>query len=151
MSTAIVTGSGGLIGSESVKYFVEAGYDVIGIENDMRARFFGPGASTRRVSEELVERYPEFRWLDLDIRDSDAVSRVFATATELELIIHAAGQPSHDWAASDPPHRLNRQRKRHPQPVGGHSPLQAGGDVHLHFDEQGVRRPPKPSTARRAR
>jgi CDP-paratose 2-epimerase len=104
VATAIVTGSGGLIGSESVRYFVEAGYDVVGLENDMRARFFGPDASTRRVSEWLLEQYPaEFRWLELDIRDADAVMRVFEEhKRDLDLVIHTAAQPSHDWAATDP-------------------------------------------------
>jgi CDP-paratose 2-epimerase len=104
VATAIVTGSGGLIGSESVQYFVEQGFDVIGLENDMRAAFFGPDASTRPVSERLVERYPdEFRWIELDIRDVAGVNRVFAEhASSLELVIHTAAQPSHDWAASDP-------------------------------------------------
>jgi CDP-paratose 2-epimerase len=103
MPTAIVTGSGGLIGSESVRYFVEQGYDVIGLENDMRAAFFGADASTRRVSEELVALYPdEFRWLELDIRDGEGVARVFAEHRDLELVVHTAAQPSHDWAASDP-------------------------------------------------
>jgi CDP-paratose 2-epimerase len=100
--TAIITGSGGLIGSESVQHFVEAGFDVIGLENDMRARFFGPSASTRPVTERLQERYPEFRSVELDIRDADGIERVFAEATDLELVIHTAAQPSHDWAASDP-------------------------------------------------
>jgi CDP-paratose 2-epimerase len=102
MPTAIVTGSGGLIGSESVAYFAEAGFDVVGLENDMRAHFFGPDASTRRVSERLAETYEsEFRWLEVDIRDPDAVMRVFAKSRP-ELVIHTAAQPSHDWAASDP-------------------------------------------------
>ncbi|HEX3392543.1 MAG TPA: NAD-dependent epimerase/dehydratase family protein [Solirubrobacteraceae bacterium] len=104
MPTAIVTGSGGLVGAESVRHFVRAGYDVVGLENDMRARFFGPDASTARTSQALVERYPsEFRSLELDIRDADGVARVFAErAGQIELVIHAAAQPSHDWAASDP-------------------------------------------------
>jgi CDP-paratose 2-epimerase len=103
MPTAIITGSGGLIGSECVRHFVEAGYDVVGLENDMRASFFGPDASTRSVSERLVERYPDFRWVDLDIRDAEAVDRTFReNAADLDLIIHTAAQPSHDWAASDP-------------------------------------------------
>jgi CDP-paratose 2-epimerase len=104
VATAFVTGSGGLIGSESVKHFVEAGYDVVGLENDMRASFFGPDASTRRTSEALVEAYgDEFRWVELDIRDADGVMRLFAEhASDLELIVHTAAQPSHDWAASDP-------------------------------------------------
>ncbi|HEY2216422.1 MAG TPA: NAD-dependent epimerase, partial [Solirubrobacteraceae bacterium] len=59
MPTAIVTGSGGLIGSESVARFVELGYDVLGLENDMRARFFGAAASTARVSEALLARFPD--------------------------------------------------------------------------------------------
>jgi CDP-paratose 2-epimerase len=101
--SAIVTGSGGLIGSESVRHFVKDGFDVIGLENDMRARFFGPEASTRRVTERLLEDFPdEFRSLDLDIRDADSVMRVFAEARDLALVVHAAAQPSHDWAASDP-------------------------------------------------
>ncbi len=104
MPTAIVTGSGGLIGSESVRYFVEQGFDVVGLENDMRASFFGAEASTRPVSERLAEEYESgFRWLDVDIRDADAVSRAFAEAApQLELVVHTAAQPSHDWAASDP-------------------------------------------------
>jgi CDP-paratose 2-epimerase len=104
VATAIVTGSGGLIGSESVEYFVEEGFDVIGLENDMRASFFGASASTRPVSERLAQRYPgDFHWLELDIRDADGVNGVFARhARELELVIHTAAQPSHDWAASDP-------------------------------------------------
>jgi CDP-paratose 2-epimerase len=102
--TVIITGSGGLIGSESVRHFAESDYDVIGIENDMRASFFGPEASTRRTSERLLETYPnEFRWVDLDIRDAEGVRRLFAEhARDLTLIVHTAAQPSHDWAASDP-------------------------------------------------
>src|SRR5689334_6458988 len=104
MPTAIVTGSGGLIGSESVRYFVEAGYEVIGIENDMRARFFGPMASTARTTERLVRSYGDsFRSLDIDVRDADGVERAFVQAgSGLALVIHTAAQPSHDWAASDP-------------------------------------------------
>jgi CDP-paratose 2-epimerase len=104
MATAIVTGSGGLIGSQSVQHFVQAGYDVIGLENDMRARFFGPTASTAHTTERLSRTYSDaFRSLEIDIRDRDAVERTFAGAgPDLELIIHTAAQPSHDWAASDP-------------------------------------------------
>jgi CDP-paratose 2-epimerase len=68
----------------------------------MRARFFGPAASTRPVTERLQERYQEFRSVELDIRDAEGVGRAFADATDLELVIHTAAQPSHDWAASDP-------------------------------------------------
>ena len=103
MPTAIVTGSGGLVGSDSVRHFVQAGYRVVGIENDMRARFFGPDASTQRVTDALVEQFSEFENVELDIRDAEAVSRLFAAhAADLEIVIHTAAQPSHDWAASDP-------------------------------------------------
>jgi len=104
MPTAIVTGSGGLIGSESVAHFVQAGYEVVGLENDMRARFFGPDASTAHTTDALVRRYPEqFRTHEIDIRDAEGVGRVFSQhAGQIELVIHTAAQPSHDWAASDP-------------------------------------------------
>jgi CDP-paratose 2-epimerase len=103
VAVAVVSGSGGLIGSESVRHLVETGWDVVGLENDLRARFFGPEASTAEVSRELVERYPNFRWLEIDIRDADAVDRAFSSeGSRIELVIHAAAQPSHDWAARDP-------------------------------------------------
>jgi CDP-paratose 2-epimerase len=103
VGTAIVTGSGGLVGSESVRHLVEAGWDIIGLENDMRARFFGPEASTARTTEELVSAYPGYRSLEVDVRDNDRVERVFAQHSKrLELVIHTAAQPSHDWAARDP-------------------------------------------------
>jgi CDP-paratose 2-epimerase len=97
MPSAIITGSGGLIGSEAVARFARAGFDVIGIENDMRARFFGPEASTARTTKRLLDEHPAFRSEDLDIRDRDGIDRLFARhAHDLELIVHAAGQPSHD-------------------------------------------------------
>jgi CDP-paratose 2-epimerase len=77
VATAVVSGSGGLIGSESVRYFVEQGFSVVGLENDLRARFFGPEASTRPVTERLTATYPEFRSLAVDIRDADAVMHAF--------------------------------------------------------------------------
>jgi CDP-paratose 2-epimerase len=103
MPTAIVTGSGGLIGSEAVRQLIESGHDVVGLENDMRARFFGPDASTAHVTRALTERYPSFRSLELDIRDADGIDALWARhARDIELIVHAAAQPSHDWAARDP-------------------------------------------------
>jgi CDP-paratose 2-epimerase len=104
MPIAIVTGSGGLIGSESVRHFAERGWTVVGLENDMRARFFGADASTARATAALVRRFPhEFVHEDVDIRDADSVNRIFARAgSSIGVVVHAAAQPSHDWAASDP-------------------------------------------------
>jgi CDP-paratose 2-epimerase len=103
-SVAIVTGSGGLIGSETVIHFAERGWTVVGVDNDMRARFFGPEASTARMTGWLGERYrAEFVAEDVDIRDAAAVDRIFARdGGRIGLVVHAAAQPSHDWAAHDP-------------------------------------------------
>jgi CDP-paratose 2-epimerase len=103
MAIALITGSGGLIGSEAVRYFASTGFDVIGLDNDMRARFFGPEASTRHTSDELREQFDNFSGLNVDIRDRDEVDRVFAEHSKaIELVIHTAAQPSHDWAAREP-------------------------------------------------
>jgi CDP-paratose 2-epimerase len=103
MPVAIVTGSGGLVGSATSRRLIEAGYDVIGLENDMRARFFGEEASTAHVTAALVSEYPEFESLEIDVRDEAAVDDVFAAhGSRIELVVHAAAQPSHDWAAREP-------------------------------------------------
>ena len=103
MPVAIVTGSGGLVGSAASRRLIEAGYEVIGVENDMRARFFGADASTAHVTEALVSELPEFHSLEADIRDEAAVDAVFAEhRSRVELVVHAAAQPSHDWAAREP-------------------------------------------------
>jgi CDP-paratose 2-epimerase len=103
MPVAIITGSGGLIGSEAVGHFVGRGYDVVGIENDMRAAFFGPEASTAHVTERLISELSEFRSENVDIRDREAVDRIFSWhGNAIEVVIHTAAQPSHDWAAGDP-------------------------------------------------
>jgi CDP-paratose 2-epimerase len=103
MPSAIITGSGGLIGSEAVARFARAGFDVIGVENDMRQSFFGPEASTARTTKRLLDEYPGFQSVDLDIRDREGIEGLFSEhAHDLELIVHTAAQPSHDWAASDP-------------------------------------------------
>ncbi|OGC59483.1 hypothetical protein A3A70_00665 [candidate division WWE3 bacterium RIFCSPLOWO2_01_FULL_42_11] len=97
----LVTGSSGLIGSESVRFFAALGYEVYGIDNDMRAYFFGEDASTdwnRKLLEEQVGRYHH---LNLDIRDIDAIFNLFE-GNKFELVIHTAAQPSHDWAAREP-------------------------------------------------
>jgi CDP-paratose 2-epimerase len=104
MKIVLVTGSAGLIGSESVMYFCDRGYTTVGLDNDMRRTFFGDDASTRWNRDRLIETYPgRYVHHDVDIRDQDAVARVFGEyGSDIDLIIHAAAQPSHDWAARDP-------------------------------------------------
>ena len=104
MRTVLVTGSAGLIGSQSVLFFIQQGFHVVGIDNDLRSYFFGPEASTRWNRDLLKDRYGDrYSHFDVDIRDHQAVDRIFAEySTDLVLIIHAAAQPSHDWAASNP-------------------------------------------------
>lgn len=103
MPLAIVTGSGGLIGSETVAHFARRGLDVVGIENDTRAALFGAEASTAETTRRLGATYDSFRSVDMDIRDADGVMRLFeAHSGRIEAVVHTAAQPSHDWAASDP-------------------------------------------------
>lgn len=104
MPTAVVTGSGGLIGAESVAFFIEEGFHVIGLDNDLRSYFFGPDATTRPTTDRLSKTFGDaFTPMDVDIRDVDAVTRLFARhAKEIELVVHTAAQPSHDWAATEP-------------------------------------------------
>ncbi|PZV18019.1 MAG: NAD-dependent epimerase [Leptolyngbya sp.] len=104
MPTVLITGSAGLIGSESVRFFAQLGFNIIGIDNDLRSYFFGESASTQWNRDLLKDKYGEqYRHYDLDIRDRDAIERIFKEhATGINLIIHTAAQPSHDWAASDP-------------------------------------------------
>lgn len=103
MSVAIVTGSGGLVGAETVRQFTRAGHTVAGVDNDLRAYFFGPDASTRWAAERLAEECPGYRHHDADIRDLDALDRIFAEyAGEIAAVVHTAAQPSHDWAAKEP-------------------------------------------------
>ena len=98
---AIVTGSGGLIGSECVRLLCEQGWHVVGVDNDMRQEFFGPGGTTRPTVLELVSTLPDYRHLEFDIRDRKAVRDLFQRERP-DFIIHTAAQPSHDKAASIP-------------------------------------------------
>jgi len=101
-NVALITGSAGLIGSESVSFFSDIGFDVVGIDNDLRAYFFGKEASTRWMQEILIKRYPKhYHHFDFDIRDNDKLIKLFKDYRPA-LIIHAAAQPSHDWAAKEP-------------------------------------------------
>ncbi len=103
MQTVIVTGSAGLIGSETVRRFHKEGYQIIGVDNDMRARFFGQEASTAPTRQQLEAELPHYRHHAIDIRDAAALDALFAeVGAGLRLIVHTAAQPSHDWAAREP-------------------------------------------------
>jgi len=103
MKTAIITGSAGLIGSEGVRFFSEKGFQVVGIDNDMRKVFFGEDASTKWNRDKLKEEIRGYIHHDIDIRDKLQIERLFSEYNkDIELVIHAAAQPSHDWAARDP-------------------------------------------------
>jgi CDP-paratose 2-epimerase len=103
MGIVIVTGSAGLIGAETVRRFAAEGHTVAGIDNDMRAYFFGPEGSTRWSSEELREQLPNYLHHEADIRDYAELQGVFEKyAGEIDLVVHTAAQPSHDWAAKEP-------------------------------------------------
>ena len=98
---ALITGSSGLIGSEVVDYFCRLGWNVHGVDNNMRADFFGPGGDTRWNQQRLIEAHSGFRHHELDVRDRTGVEKLVATLRPA-LVVHAAAQPSHDLAASRP-------------------------------------------------
>src|SRR4030095_6000784 len=103
MKRILITGSAGLIGSEAARFFAARGYHIVGIDNDMRAEFFGPEASSKWNLKQLVEdlggRYLHH---DVDIRDAAALdSAIKSVSHEIKAVIHTAAQPSHDWAVRD--------------------------------------------------
>ncbi len=97
----LVTGSAGLIGSESVRWFCERGFFVVGVDNDMRRYFFGAEASTQWNRRQLEDKYKNYTHYAIDIRDNTQLENLFSKYN-FDLIIHTAAQPSHDWAAKEP-------------------------------------------------
>ncbi len=103
MDIALVTGSSGLIGSEACKFLHEKGFRVIGIDNDMRKYFFGEDASTAHVQQQLAAQLNNYFHHPIDIRDFQALGAIFRHySSDIQLVVHAAAQPSHDWAAKEP-------------------------------------------------
>lgn len=100
---ALVTGSSGLIGSQAVSFLHERGFSVIGIDNDMRSYFFGPTASTLDSKDALLIDFANYKHFEIDIRDFNALEDIFSIYKDkIEIIVHTAAQPSHDWAAKEP-------------------------------------------------
>lgn len=103
MSVVIVTGSCGLIGSETVSFFAQKGFDLVGIDNNMRKSFFGPDGSILWNKKRLVKLYKNYHHYSADIRSQTKINSIFKKyGKDIVLIVHAAAQPSHDWAARDP-------------------------------------------------
>ncbi len=103
MSIALVTGSSGLIGSETCKFFHEKGMKIVGIDNDLRKYFFGADASTNWNTSQLQKSLKNFTHHAIDIRDQEGIFKLFKEyKSEIKAVIHTAAQPSHDWAAKEP-------------------------------------------------
>jgi CDP-paratose 2-epimerase len=103
MKIALITGSAGLIGSQACSFFSERGYKIIGIDNDMRAYFFGEGSSTKDSLESIKSNISDYEHYNVDIRDYDKLNEIFGKYKyEIEIVIHTAAQPSHDWAVKEP-------------------------------------------------
>ena len=103
MSVAVITGSAGLIGSETARFLHAKGMEIVGIDNNMREYFFGADASTRWNTARLQEDLPNFSHYPIDVRDERAVDSLFAERGKaISLVVHTAAQPSHDWAAREP-------------------------------------------------
>ncbi len=103
MSIAVVTGASGLVGSESARFLHAKGLDVVGIDNNLRAYFFGEDGSTDWNAQRLQEELSGYPHVSLDIRDRDALTRLFGKyGNDIRIVVHCAAQPSHDWAAKEP-------------------------------------------------
>ena len=101
MKKLLVTGSAGLIGSEVVASFIASGWTVLGVDNNMRADFFGPKGDTTWNTRRMVERYEHYECVDADIRDRARLQAIVADFAP-DAVVHTAAQPSHDLAASRP-------------------------------------------------
>lgn len=103
MDICIVTGSSGLIGSESVRFFSAKDFKVIGIDNNLRAHFFGKNGDTTWVKNQLKEKFKNFDHYNCDVRDKKKITNIFKKfSNDIKIVVHCAGQPSHDWAYKNP-------------------------------------------------
>tara|TARA_Y100000590_G_scaffold33501_1_gene36749 strand:- start:2060 stop:3106 length:1047 start_codon:yes stop_codon:yes gene_type:complete len=103
MSIVIITGSGGLVGAESVKFFSKKFSKVIGIDNNMRAYFFGKNGSVKKNIISLKKNVKNYTHHNIDIRNLSKIKKIFKKyRSKTKFIIHSAAQPSHDWAVNGP-------------------------------------------------
>ena len=103
MSVVLITGSSGLVGSESVNFFSDKGFDVIGIDNNLRKFFFGKDGSTLWLKNKLLKRNKKFISYNCDIRNYSYLEKIFKKyKSQISLIIHCAAQPSHDYGKNFP-------------------------------------------------
>ena len=103
MSIILITGSSGLVGSESVNFFSKKGFDVVGIDNDLRKFFFGNEASTNKIKKDLIKNNKRFKSYNTDIRNYNGLEKIYKKFKKnISLIIHCAAQPSHDYGKNFP-------------------------------------------------
>ena len=103
MSIAVITGSSGLIGSETARFLHEKGMQIVGIDNNLRQYFFGEDGSTDWNTKQLQKDLKHYTHFSFDVRDEEAIGKLFRDlGKEIVLVVHAAAQPSHDWAAKEP-------------------------------------------------
>ena len=103
MSIILITGSSGLVGSESVNFFSKKGFDVVGIDNDLRKVFFGNEASTNKIKKDLIKNNKRFKSYNTDIRNYNGLEKIYKKFKKnISLIIHCAAQPSHDYGKNFP-------------------------------------------------
>ena len=103
MSIVLITGSCGLVGSESVEFFSSKGFDVVGIDNNSRLKFFGKDGDINWIKSSLIKSYKKYIHKNIDIRNYSALKKIFWNyRNSIKLIIHSAAQPSHDWAKKKP-------------------------------------------------
>jgi len=103
MSIVIITGSTGLVGSESVNFFSDKGFEVVGIDNNLRKFFFGDDGSTNWIKNKLLKRNKKFKNFNLDIRNRLGIEKIFKKYKKnISLVIHCAAQPSHDYGKNFP-------------------------------------------------
>jgi CDP-paratose 2-epimerase len=99
MKIALITGSCGLVGSESASFFSEKGFHVVGIDNNYRKFFFGKDGDISWVKKKLKKSLKNYKHFNTDIRNFNNLRNIFKKYKHnISVIIHAAAQPSHDWA-----------------------------------------------------